>query len=72
MAAFLVRDLGYNDNDGGALLIDHGNSIFEWDIGRLGATGVTKGCNPLADDRYCTTGNVTRGEMAAFLRRALR
>ena len=71
MAAFLVRALGYTDNGGGDLFVDDDDSIFETDIDRLGTAGVTKGCNPPANDRYCPTGNVTRGQMAAFLHRAL-
>jgi hypothetical protein len=71
MAAFLVRALGYTDNGGGDLFIDDDDSIFEADIDRLGTAGVTTGCNPPINDRYCPTGNVTRGQMAAFLHRAL-
>jgi dipeptidyl aminopeptidase/acylaminoacyl peptidase len=71
MAAFLVRALGYTDDGGGDLFIDDDDSIFEGDIDRLGTAGVTKGCNPPANNRYCPTGFVTRGQMAAFLHRAL-
>ena len=71
MAAFLVRALGYTDSGGGDLFIDDDDSIFEADIDRLGTAGVTKGCNPPTNDRYCPNGNVTRGQMAAFLHRAL-
>jgi hypothetical protein len=71
MAAFLVRALGYTDNGGGDLFIDDDLSIFENDIDKLGTAGVTKGCNPPVNDRFCPNENVTRGQMAAFLRRAL-
>jgi Tol biopolymer transport system component len=71
MAAFLVRALDYTDNGGGNLFVDDDDSIFEGDIDRLGTAGVTKGCNPPTNNRYCPTGNVTRGQMAAFLHRAL-
>lgn len=71
MAAFLVRALGYTDNGGGDLFTDDDDSIFEGDIDRLGTAGVTKGCNPPTNDRYCPSSNVTRGQMAAFLHRAL-
>lgn len=37
-------------------------------INRLAAAGITGGCGPR---KYCPTANVTRGQMAAFLRRAL-
>ncbi|HVR79553.1 MAG TPA: kelch repeat-containing protein [Acidimicrobiia bacterium] len=50
---------------------DDDNSTFEADIEWLAAEGVTKGCNPPTNDRYCPDDFVTRGQMAAFLRRAL-
>jgi hypothetical protein len=71
MAAFLVRALGYTDDGGGDLFVDDDDSIFETDIDRLGTAGVTKGCNPPANNRYCPDSFVTRGQMAAFLHRAL-
>jgi PKD repeat protein len=71
MAAFLVRALGYVDDGGGNLFIDDDDSIFEGDIDKLGTAGVTKGCNPPTNNMYCPDGFVTRGQMAAFLHRAL-
>jgi len=71
MAAFLVRALGYTDDGGGDLFTDDDGSVFEGDIDRLGTAGVTKGCNPPTNDRYCPDSAVTRGQMAAFLHRAL-
>ena len=71
MAAFLVRAFGYTDNGGGDLFDDDDNSIFEDDIDRLATAGVTIGCNPPANTNFCPLGNVTREQMAAFLRRAL-
>jgi len=71
MAAFLVRALGYTDDGGGDLFIDDDDSIFEGDIDRLATAGVTKGCNPPTNERFCPSGSVTRGQMAAFLHRAL-
>lgn len=71
MAAFLVRALGYVDDGGGDLFIDDDDSVFEADIDRLGTAGVTRGCNPPDNDRYCPDSAVTRGQMAAFLHRAL-
>jgi hypothetical protein len=50
---------------------DTRNSVFAGDIGRLAAAGITKGCNPPANDRFCPDDFVTRGQMAAFLTRAL-
>lgn len=71
MAAFLVRALGYVDDDGGNLFVDDDGSVFESDIDRLGAAGVTAGCNPPENDRFCPEEMVTRGQMAALLHRAL-
>ena len=71
MAAFLVRALGYTDNGGGNLFIDDDGSTFENDIDRLATAGVTKGCNPPVNDKFCPNDFVTRGQMAAFLHRAL-
>lgn len=45
--------------------------MFEGDIDRLAAAGVTVGCNPPANDRPCPDEPVTRGLMAAFLVRAM-
>jgi len=71
MAAFLVRAIGYADDGGGNLFDDDDDSIFENDIDKLGTAGVTKGCNPPVNDKYCPGSVVTRGQMAAFLHRAL-
>lgn len=71
MAAFLVRALGYADNGGGDLFVDDDGSVFEADIDRLATAGVTAGCNPPANTQFCPAGYVTRGQMAAFLHRAL-
>jgi chitodextrinase len=71
MAAFLVRALGLIDDGGGNRFVDDDGSIFEGDIARLAAAGITKGCNPPVNDLYCPGANVTRGQMAAFLVRAL-
>jgi len=70
MAAFLVRALGYADQ-GDADFDDDNGSVFEADIARLATAGVTFGCNPPANDSYCPNETVTRGQMAAFLHRAL-
>jgi Tol biopolymer transport system component len=70
MAAFLVRARGFSDGAGADLFVDDNGSVFELDIDRLGTAGVTKGCNPPINDRYCPGKYVTRGQMAAFLVRA--
>ncbi len=70
MAAFLVRALGLTDDGGGDLFDDDDTSIFEDDIDKLATAGITRGCNPPANDNFCPDNNVTRGQMAAFIRRA--
>ncbi len=69
MAAFLGRALQLPP--GGADFSDIDGHIFAPDIARLAAAGVTRGCNPPAHDRFCPDHLVTRGQMAAFLVRAL-
>ncbi len=72
MAAFLHRALGGLLEVGEPVAFaDDNNSVFETDIEWLGASGVTKGCNPPANSRFCPSDAVTRGQMAAFLHRAL-
>jgi hypothetical protein len=70
MAAFLARalDLPPDDHD---WFVDDDATVFEVDIGRLRAAGITTGCNPPANDRFCPERAVTRAEMASFLTRAL-
>ncbi|MDH5421930.1 MAG: S-layer homology domain-containing protein [Acidimicrobiia bacterium] len=54
---------------GGSFVDDDGN-IFEPDIEAIAAVGVTKGCNNERTS-FCPKRFVTRGQMAAFLVRAL-
>jgi hypothetical protein len=53
----------------GGTFIDDETSVFEGDIEWLASSGVTKGCNPPTNNRFCPDENVTRGQMAAFMRR---
>lgn len=55
---------------GGTFNDDDGN-IHEGYIEAIAADGITSGCNPPKNDRFCPDRAVTRGEMAAFLVRAL-
>ena len=55
---------------GGTFVDDDGN-VHEGGIEAIAAEGITKGCNPPLNDRYCPSRSVTRGEMAVFLSRAL-
>jgi len=72
MAAFLHRALGGVLTAGAPVTFnDSSGSVFAADIDWLGAVGVTKGCNPPVNDMFCPNDSVTRGQMAAFLVRAL-
>lgn len=42
---------------------------FDDDIAWMADTGITKGCNPPANDRFCPGNYVTREQMAAFMHR---
>ena len=55
---------------GGTFTDDDGN-VHEANIEAIAAEEITKGCNPPTNDRYCPTSSLTRGQMAAFVRRAL-
>jgi hypothetical protein len=70
MAAMLTRalDLPATTTD---YFTDDDGSIFEDDINRVAAAGITRGCNPPDNDNFCPNGLVTRGSMAAFMERGL-
>ena len=70
MAAFLQRSFKYPAS-GTDYFTDDNDSIFENDINAIAQAGVTKGCNPPGNTRYCPTNKVTREQMASFMRRAL-
>jgi len=69
MAALLTRALGLpaasQDH-----FVDDNASQFEGAINRMAQAQITLGCNPPANDRYCPGERVTRGQMAAFFKRA--
>lgn len=44
-------------------------NIFHDDISWLADTGITRGCNPPANDEFCPDDYVTREQLAAFLHR---
>ncbi len=62
--------IGCADPFNGTFLDDDGH-LFEADIEWLADSGITRGCNPPTNDRFCPDSYVTRGQMAAFLVRAL-
>lgn len=67
MASFLVRGWGppATSTD---FFSDDETSIHESDINRLAASGITTGCG---GSRFCPLDPVARGQMAAFLYRAI-
>ncbi len=70
MAAMLARAFNYPTSTTNRFIDDNGH-LFEADIQRIAAQGVTLGCNPPANDRFCPNGLVTRDAMASFLTRAI-
>jgi Tol biopolymer transport system component len=72
MAAFFVRALDLTDDGGGDLFIDDDDSVFRGDADCLGAAGISYGCNPPDNTMFCPNRILTRGEIAAFIHRALR
>jgi glucose/arabinose dehydrogenase len=66
MAIFLDKELNPPDTSTDFFDDDDGKT-GESSINRLASAGITGGC---AARRYCPTASVTRGQMAAFLRRA--
>jgi hypothetical protein len=70
MAAFLVRALDLYAGTEADRFEDDDGSVFEKDIERIAAAGITLGCNPPRNTWFCPNAHVTRGQMAAFLVRA--
>jgi hypothetical protein len=50
---------------------DDEGSVHEANIDIMYGQGITRGCNPPENDKFCPTRQITRGEIAAFLRRLL-
>jgi D-alanyl-D-alanine carboxypeptidase len=64
-----IRCFGFAATEGNRFCDDR-TSVFEADIEWLVAVGITSGCNE-AGDRFCPRDPVSRGQLAAFLHRAL-
>ena len=71
LAAFFTRAFGYEEGAGTDKFGDDDFSGFADQIDALATAGVTHGCNPPANDRFCPQEPVTREQIAAFLHRAL-
>ena len=70
MAAFMARALGLGGNPPDRFTDDDA-SVFENDIELIAEAEITLGCNPPTNDRFCPTNTLSRGQMAAFMARAL-
>ena len=57
--------------DPGGSFTDDDGSVHEGSIEAISAKAITLGCNPPANTRFCPESPITRGQMAAFLTRAL-
>ncbi|MBK5268877.1 MAG: hypothetical protein JJE47_15770, partial [Acidimicrobiia bacterium] len=55
----------------GGSFIDDDANVHEGSIEAIAQEGITRGCNPPTNNRYCPTRTVNREQMAAFLARAL-
>jgi hypothetical protein len=69
MAAFLARALNLPASSDDRFNDDN-SSEFEGAINKVAAAGITVGCNPPANTRFCPERRVTRAEMATFLVRS--
>jgi hypothetical protein len=69
-ATLLARALSLPDA-GQDFFSDDNGHVLEGGINRLAQAGITKGCNPPANDRFCPNRALTRAEFAAFIARAL-
>ncbi|MGD2102974.1 MAG: N-acetylmuramoyl-L-alanine amidase, partial [Acidimicrobiia bacterium] len=70
MAAMLARGFDSMPEAKDHFLDDDGH-LFEDAINRIAAAGITLGCNPPANDRFCPDEAITRDQMATFLTRSL-
>ncbi|HEY7469066.1 MAG TPA: PQQ-dependent sugar dehydrogenase [Acidimicrobiia bacterium] len=70
MAALTARALSLPATNTDHFVDDEGN-VLEGAINRIAEVGITQGCNPPANDRFCPDRSLTRAEAAGFLARAL-
>jgi len=70
MALFLQRAIDLQATEEVSFDDAVGNP-YEAEINILGDTGISKGCNPPTNDRFCPARTVLRQEMASFLIRAV-
>lgn len=68
-ATFLARAYGLPD-DGNDYFVDDDGHTLEGGINRVAAAGITTGCNPPDNDRFCPQRALTRAQFATFIVRA--
>jgi hypothetical protein len=68
LTVVLLAPLAVADLPPGGTFVDDDGLLHEPNIEAIAAAGITRGCGP---DRFCPSQGVTRGQMAAFLSRAL-
>ena len=71
LVAFLPSGANAADLPPGGSFLDDDYSAHQSAIEAIAAAGITKGCNPPLNNLFCPEAPVTRGQMAAFLVRAL-
>lgn len=59
------------DGDWEGQFYDDDNSVHQENIDRIHEAGITVGCNPPLNTEFCPGESITRGQMAAFIARAL-
>lgn len=69
-ATLLARALALPESGVDHFTDDNGH-VLEGGINRLAQAGITRGCNPPANDRFCPDRALTRAEFATFIARAL-
>lgn len=68
MAAFMARGFDLSAEEAAVVFVDLDHSPFGEEVAAIAAANITRGCE---QRKFCPDDNLTRGEMAAFLRRAL-
>lgn len=71
MASFFVRALELSPRNEAPFRDVRRSSTHGHDVAALARSGVTKGCNPPSNTKYCPREDVTRGQMASFIVRGL-
>jgi len=71
LLAAVATSVSADPYEPGGTFADDDGSVHEGSIEAIALEGITRGCNPPVNDRFCPEREVTRGEMAAFIVRAM-